>query len=421
MKRLFTLPFAAGFAVCAHALSWVAVNTATQRNNLLTYASGLVDTLPAPYADKVAAFVSEVQADGTTTNWMEMTIQFAYDELLAPTMGTDRFHAVREAGLRLLDYPVTVDYNSTSNCSNDEFLSFIRAVCGHGVRTADRVMTEIETTTVPQGQMRIWHLYNMCFIFKTHAHTVMFDFTERPSSANLLSAIRPSLFSSMPNWSSYNTWSYTNLQRLGSLIDVAFTTHLHSDHLGGIEDFYDGGAAIVLPGEFSSYSFSMYDSAGNLKPDIYLLNETHTEPIDVDGIKVRNLVGYQDTEDCNVYHVQIDGFTIVHQGDNRESVIEANLRSFPPADVAVIGSWNRLTTTLSHVMNAPGYDPKRCIFLPSHEHEIHHLSPKSRETYMELYTGTDRLKANFDFPLTIPLHWGESYTIHKTPTVITIY
>ena len=40
---------------------------------------------------------------------------------------------------------------------------------------------------------------------------------------------------------------------------------------------------------------------------------------------------------------------------------------------------------------------------------------------MELYTGTDRLKANFDFPLTIPLHWGESYTIHKTPTVITIY
>lgn len=138
MKRLFTLLFAVGFAVCAHALSWVAVNTATQRNNLLTYASGLVDTLPAPYADKVAAFVSEVQADGTTTNWMEMTIQFAYNELLAPTMGATAFMpcAKPDSASSITPLPSITTARPTARTMNFSPLSAPSADTACGRRTA---------------------------------------------------------------------------------------------------------------------------------------------------------------------------------------------------------------------------------------------------------------------------------------------
>lgn len=65
----------------------------------------------------------------------------------------------------------------------------------------DRVISEVETTEVPEGKIALWHLYNMGYVIKTPSHTFGIDIKHRDA------------------------------ERLAPLLEFLCVTHNHQDHI----------------------------------------------------------------------------------------------------------------------------------------------------------------------------------------------
>lgn len=104
-------------------------------------------------------------------------------------------------------------------------------------------------------------------------------------------------------------------------------------------------------------------------------------PLTVSGVKFTSLKGNQgDGIPNNVYHMEIDGWTIIDQGDNADHDLELKLAEKPAADLIIAASWNDIQNIFKAAMAPEGASP---MFIPSHENEFGH-GVDHRESYHEL-------------------------------------
>lgn len=134
-------------------------------------------------------------------------------------------------------------------------------------------------------------------------------------------------------------------------------------------------------------------------------------PLTVGGVKFTSLKGNQgDGIPNNVYHMEIDGWTIIDQGDNADHDLELKLAEKPAADLIIAASWNDIQNIFKAAMAPEGASP---MFIPSHENEFGH-GVDHRESYHELIARKDRLgNPDFNYPPYLLMDIGENIEIRK--------
>lgn len=332
-------------------------------------------------------FADRIAGGANLTDWIDETVRYCENRLVR-SEGADRLDPERRRTLMLLDYPLHVD-NYATNTPPEVAAAFEKSVVGYQRRVIARVLREVREAKVEAGTLRLWHVYNMAYVIKGCAHTVLIDFTPYPFAKGGAS------------------WTDADWRALAELGDVLVITHPHRDHtsIPLMSRLRELGKPLVLPCAMGGFK------AG---PGVTVLDTDHSEPVEIAGVKFRNFMGDQGVGiPCNTYQIEIDGVRVADNGDNGPMDREWRLAKCPPTDVIIAATWNRVTNMVSACSSAPGFRRDEAVFLPSHDNEVMH-SVRHRESYWEMYTAKDRLGCpGFVWPRVIPLAWGESFTFRR--------
>ena len=150
------------------AFDWKAKPVAELKADLVSYAREVGET---NLADRVEKSVG-------TAEWMRLAIGRG-TELLKASEGCDFRDKRREHGLRIIDYPLHFD-NYSKDASLEDVRAFNEVVYAYCASARDRVFAEVARAEIPEGQLRLWRIYNMGFVIKGPRHTVAIDVTYLP-------------------------------------------------------------------------------------------------------------------------------------------------------------------------------------------------------------------------------------------------
>ena len=266
---------------------------------------------------------------------------------------------LRRYTLMMVDFPLHVnDKNPSMNpiekqeymISRDKYL----------VGSCKQAIKWLKKTSPAKGEIAIYKVYNMGYIFKTSERAIGIDL----------------------RW-----WgSKADARKLAKNLDVLFTTHPHGDHysIDMLESMIECRKTIVLTKDLLPKVKS---------PQKVLLWEDRTEPLDVKGIKVRCFAGNQGKDiPCNVYHLQFDGWTIVHNGDNSDRPRDRRISELEAPDIVVAATWNTFQVIQEAAQASVGAEDKPMLFLPAHENEVGHTIDH-RESYREAYSMESRFSS----------------------------
>ncbi|MBR0068083.1 MAG: MBL fold metallo-hydrolase [Kiritimatiellae bacterium] len=375
------------------AFDWKAKPVAELKADLVSYARKVGEN---NLADRVEKSVGAAE-------WMDLAIGRG-TELLKASEGCDSHDKRREHGLRIIDYPLHFD-NYSTDASLEDIRAFNAVVYAYCASARDRVFAEVVNAKIPEGQLRLWRIYNMGFIIKGPRHTVAIDVTNLP------------LFRDKPDRrcapnKDFIIWKPKDWRRLVELTDMFVLTHPHGDHYcgKGIAAYLAAGKPVVLPCGLDN--LKMPDGVSGAGQNCIVQAHDNPEPIDINGVKLWNFMGHQGKKvPCNVYLMEIDGVRVAHNGDNSDIDKEKMLAKCPPADVIIASTWNRVRAMVGACAAAPGFDRSKAVLIPSHENEITH-GVSNRESYWEMYERKDRLGGkSFPWPQVRPLGYGESIVV----------
>jgi len=352
--------------------AWPSVKTAQLKEELVGYAR----------SHGHAHFAAKIAAETNTTDWIGETLAYG-TRLLKSCEGRDFRDAERRTALEIIDYPFHVDNYDPRYTTAAETNAWALAIRDHLAAARERILREAREAKVPEGSLRLWHIYNMAYLVKGPRHAVLLDLSKRPYIGGL--------------------WTDKDFAAFAELADVFVVTHPHRDHYCPeiLQAFLARKKPVVLPCDLKLND-----------PNARVLDQDHLEPLEIGGIKVRNFLGHQGKGvPCNVYWMEIDGVRLADNGDNYVKEQERRIATCPPVDVIISSTWNLVTNMVASCAAAPGFDCARAVFLPSHENELGH-SVAHREGYRRMYANPYRLATpDFAWPRTIPLHWGESVTV----------
>lgn len=375
------------------AFDWKAKPVAELKADLVSYARKVGEN---NLADRVEKSVGAAE-------WMDLAIGRG-TELLKASEGCDSHDKRREHGLRIIDYPLHFD-NYSTDASLEDIRAFNAVVYAYCASARDRVFAEVVNAKIPEGQLRLWRIYNMGFIIKGPRHTVAIDVTNLP------------LFRDKPDRrcapnKDFIIWKPKDWRRLVELTDMFVLTHPHGDHYcgKGIAAYLAAGKPVVLPCGLDK--LKMPDGVSGAGQNCIVQAHDNPEPIDINGVKLWNFMGHQGKKvPCNVYLMEIDGVRVAHNGDNSDIDKEKMLAKCPPADVIIASTWNRVRAMVGACAAAPGFNRSKAVLIPSHENEITH-GVSNRESYWEMYERKDRLGGkSFPWPQVRPLGYGESIVV----------
>lgn len=285
---------------------------------------------------------------------------------------------IRRLTLQLLDYPLHVDNTNpvtpdivckSYETSRDRYLAAAR----------EASLRQIQRKAPRPGELEVTKVYNMGFILRTSLHTLLID-------------IR---------------WDGTpeEAARLAQDADAFLLTHPHRDHYSAamLQAASDAGCPMVLPCELPA--------AESLSGKQVMWGGDYT----VNDITLKALPGNQgENVPNNVYIIDMDGWRIIHQGDNYDRPQEAKIAETAAADLLIASSWNDVQHILSAAMAAPGADATHPLFIPSHENEVTEHGIRNRESYHELFARTDRLgNPDFHYPSYLLMDIGETIILRK--------
>ena len=380
---------AAAAVLPAAAFDWKAKPVGQLKADLAAYARQIGETNLAERIEKSA----------DAAEWMRLAIGRG-TELLKSSGGGDFNDKRREHGLRIIDYPLHFD-NYAQDASMKDIRAFNEVVYAYCASARDRVFSEVGAASVPEGQLRLWRIYNMGFVIKGPRHTVAIDVTNLPLFRDTSDR------RCAPN-KDFMIWKADDWRRLVELTDMFVLTHPHGDHYSreGLAAYLAAGKPVVLPCGLAQLGLP----AGGTSAVV--LAHDNAEPVDVGGVKIWNFMGNQGKKvPCNVYLMEIDGIRVAHNGDNAVVAKEALLARCPPADVIIASTWNRIQAMAGGCAAAPGFDRSKAVLIPSHENELTHVV-SHRESYWEMYERKDRLgDRSFPWPCVRPLGYGESVVI----------
>lgn len=347
----------------ARAWSWVPAETAALKSRLVEFAR----------ENGHAAFAEKIAAEDDLTSWIAETVEYA-EKGLARCEGADWRDARRHALLRLVDYPTHVDSFSADTPAEVRD-AWSAAMDAQNRRARRRVFEEVRAAKINEGELGIFHFYNMGYILKGPRHAVALDVTDTPCQ-----------------------WTDGEREELARLTDFFVLTHPHRDHYSPrmLRPFLALGKPVVLPCD-----------VGVTNALCRILADDHDAPVDVAGTGVRNFMGNQRVP-CNVYQFDIDGVKVVTTGDNDAHEVFTNLAHGAATDVIITPVWNFPSNVVKRCMANPAFDRNTALFLPSHFNELGH-GVGNRESYWEAYWREDRLSTpGMVWPRTQILYLGES-------------
>lgn len=347
----------------AGAWSWVPMETSALKSCMVEFAR----------ENGHVAFAEKVAAEADLSSWIAETIEYA-EQGLAKCEGADYRDARRHALLRLVDYPTHIDSYST-NTPVEIRRAWFEAMNAQNVRARRRVFDAVRNAKINEGELGIFHFYNMGYILKGPRHAVALDVTDTPCR-----------------------WTDEEREELAKLTDFFVLTHPHRDHFSRrmLKPFLDLGKPVVLPCD-----------VGITNGLCRIFKDDHDTPVDVAGTGIRNFMGNQGVP-CNVYQFDIDGVRVTSPGDNDAHEVYTNLTKGAATDVIISPVWNFPSNIVLACEANPGFDRNTALFLPSHYNELGH-GVSNRESYWEALWREDRLSApGVIWPRTQVLYLGES-------------
>ncbi len=287
---------------------------------------------------------------------------------------------LRRYTLMMVDFPLHVnDKNPSMNpVEKQEYLisrnRYLEGSCRQAIKW-------LKSVSPAKGELAVYKVYNMGYIFKT---------SERAFGIDI-------------RW-----WgSRSDAKKLAKMFDVLFVTHPHGDHYTNdmLESMIECGKTIVLTKDLLPKTKSQSK---------IILWEDRTEPLDIEGIKVRCFAGNQGKNiPCDVFHLQFDGWTLVHNGDNSDRARDRRISELEAPDILIAATWNHFQVIMEAAQTARGAADKPMLFLPAHENEVSHTIDH-RESYWEAFTMESRFASpTFGYMPYMLMDVGENVVVSK--------
>lgn len=369
-------------------------------DDMLEYASAFADSTRGTGEGRVLKRFVRMEKKRFSSDefaWLEDTYDVAKKlERICPPCPDDgsRNAKVRRSILRLVEFPIhehdTTDIYSQTSPGNqdpgpeqrDAFEEGIRHYLGY---SWDALRAWLSAPAPADGELAVFRVYNMGYVFRTAERCFAID---------------------LGRWIPDDVCEF-----VASHLDVLFLTHPHNDHYYKpmLNAMLSAGKYVFLPKDVIPESISDHKTV--MWRDVY-------DPVDYQGITVCMFAGNQSPADpsaipANVYHLEFDGWTVTHSGDNKDRFRESRLGELKCPDVAICASWNEPKITMSAIKNCPDFDRNRVVFLPSHENEYRHRVMQ-RESWWEDFTRPDRYAdSDYEYLPCIFLDNGESILLKK--------
>ena len=288
---------------------------------------------------------------------------------------------LRRYTLMMVDFPLHVNDKNPSMGAEEmrEYLvsrnKYLEGSCKQAIKWLKKPAPE-------KGEIALYKVYNMGYIIRT---------SERAFAIDL-------------RW-----WgTRSDAKKIARMLDVIFTTHPHGDHysMDILETMIECGKTVVL-------SKDLLPNVRSSRKVVYW--EDVTDPLEICGIKVRSFAGNQGKDiPCNVYHLQFDGWTVVHNGDNSDRPRDRRLAELEAPDITIAATWNQFQVIQEAVQASSGASTKSMLFLPAHENEVVH-TVDHRESYKEAYSMESRFASpTFNYLPHMLLDVGESFKFTKS-------
>lgn len=390
-KTLFTAILICLAFVRVFAFDWKPQSNEELFNALIEYArTAQADLADAPKAGKlIGSFISrqEHAFESDPYAWIGATYKLTYElQKLYPVCMNDGSVAskVRMHAYRLLDFPIHVDQKGPK-ATEDERRAWEIGRNRNWEQGCRRVIDALSKSAPAEGELQVMKVYNMGYVYRTAHHCFAIDLCWHGSKADAM--------------------------KLCKYIDVMFVTHPHGDHYTDVmlEAVLESGKKLVL-----SKDYGPSDESGNK----IVMWEDRLTPMDMDGLQVCTFKGNQNMKEPhkmpnNVYHIQCDGWTVFHHGDNSDRGKDLQLQHLCAPDVAMIATWNKPKLIMDAVRTCTDASQHTTIFVASHENEYGHRV-QQRESYMETFLRTDRYgDPSFDYFPWMVMEAGEVFTFTK--------
>lgn len=215
----------------------------------------------------------------------------------------------------------------------------------------------------------------------------------------------------------YQDGTYDGERRdeLAQALDVVYVTHAHGDHydIPLLRRMLDLGKIVVAPSTMEKHLTS-YSSLKGSKLFLWDENSAPADPMTTTGsVKTQAYMSGQGDEPCLLYLIELDGWRVVHIGDNSKHENEAFYENHNRADIVISPVFQGNVAFFTHTMAAPNPLNIDQIYVNIHENEWHH-TVDHRVPFSFMYNNTGALgNSSFSYPLYIATDCGESFTLYK--------
>ncbi len=326
-----------------------------------------------PVAEEAKALVARDKSAKDPHAWMGATLDWVA-RVLQAYPPAPRNQSVREAALKVLDYPLHVDNQNTADPKLKE--AWERAVGDYYIERMLPALREIKTARVDQG-LRVWKLYNMGFVVKSKNHTVGFDI-----NPGVPRPLNPEQIAGLVNE-----------------LDILFLSHAHDDHVSPqvVHAMIKVGKKKVIVPTPATADVLRILQLKEKPVNFITLYDDSKEPLDIGGAAIRCYPGRQNRETlCSVYTVALDGCTVFHNGDNSNTAIYNDIAKHGRVDLSLANCWSGLVPCMKII------NPK--LTITGHENELGH----SVGHRMSVLKTLQILQGGENLPKAIILDWGES-------------
>lgn len=415
LKRIFSAVFA---SVTLVAGAFAADNDnwgwgATQDNeDLYTSMLAYLKTVQTGHAGEPVYFLAqnlkmelEAAHESDPYAWLGQVHRFCdyMESVYAPTIEhpnvglQDRYARIRRDITRLRDYPMhEVHLTSDVITPSQEQINAFNASNKQRLQYARDKFFDFLSQPVPEGELHVVKLYSCGVVLKTSDACIGMDIAD----------IESYLYSS------------DRRTELAEYLDALYLTHCHGDHfdLTLLRKMLMLGKPVVLPKNDSgtnilpgSFSGTRYLWGDNLIPD-----GNGVARADVAGKAYTQMyLSAQSTMPCILYYADIDGWKIIHVGDNNIHENEVFYEGLDRADVVFSPVFQGVRALFEHTLAAANPDGVEQVYINIHENEYKHKA-ESRVTYKYLWSEKGQLgDSSFSYPSVAILDCGEHITFTK--------
>lgn len=260
---------------------------------------------------------------------------------------SDRYETIRRDILRLYDYPVHV----CSSVNTEDKLTppaeqadkFISSIVNHLNVKRDFVFDFLDSARPAGNELQLIKVYSSGFVLRTSSACVGFDIC-------------------------YN-FAFGDVKRVDELVeklDALFITHAHSDHFDYTLAYkmLSAGKKVVMPTDLVA-AFTGPDKL------VWKDGQDALRTLGA-GVSASGKMSAQGSEPCLLYYVDLDGWKIIHNGDNSIHDNETFFESRDRADIIFADFFGGFTTSLQHFMASPNPSEVSATYVTTHGNEYHH-------------------------------------------------